>query len=284
MKKKLLVLGLGILLGLTTACSSSTESTEVKKDRLDEILERGYIEVVTEPYFAPYEFIDPNKPEDERVVGSDIEMAKYIGEKLGVQVKIIPLEFSAVQSSVSEGKYDLAISALAYTPLREEAMNLSKGYYFAEGEDNGYGILLREEDIENIKSVADLEDKVIVAQSGSLQELFVNEQIPKYKEFKKVSATTDGFLMVQENKADACAVSIPMAMLYIEANPDANLAIMKDFTFAVDESTQGTRIGMPPGEDRLTEEINKIIDGLVESGQFNEWHKKYTEYSKTLGL
>lgn len=285
MKKKSLVFGLAMIISLITACGGSgrNKAAEEGKNRLEQIVERGYIEVVTEPYFAPYEFIDPNKSENEKVVGSDVELAKYIAKELGVELRIIPLEFSAVQSSVTEGKYDLAISALAYTPAREQAMNLSKGYYFAEN-DEGYGILIRNADVHNITSIEALADKVVVAQSGSLQELFINEQVPKYKEFKKVSATTDGFLMVQEMKADAAACSVPMAQLYIEANPDANLAIMKDFRFTVDESTSGTRIGMPPGEDELTEEINRIIDEVLESGEFLKWHEEYTEYAKKLGL
>lgn len=271
------------MMGLTGCGSSNNANVAESKNRLEAIKERGYIEVVTEPYFAPYEFIDPNKPEDERVVGSDVELAKYIADKLGVELKIIPLEFSAVQSSVSEGKYDLAISALAYTPLREQAMNLSNGYYFAENDD-GYGFLIRSSDVKELVDVTSLSDKVVVAQSGSLQELFVNEQVSEYKEFKKVSATTDGFLMVQENKADAAACSVPMAELYIEANPDANLAIMKDFRFTVDESTSGTRIGMPPGEDELTAEINKIIEEVLKDGTFKKWHEEYTDYAKELGL
>ena len=66
--------------------------------------------VATEPYFAPNEFIDPTKTGDEMYVGSDIEFAKYIGEKLGVEVKIVPLEFTEVLTSVQQGKYDIAIS------------------------------------------------------------------------------------------------------------------------------------------------------------------------------
>lgn len=70
---------------------------------MEEILQRGYIEVATEPYFAPNEFIDSTKSGDEQYVGSDIELAKYIAEKLGVELKVVPLEFSAVLSSVTEG-------------------------------------------------------------------------------------------------------------------------------------------------------------------------------------
>ena len=271
------------ILGVLSGCTSNKETATEEKNRLEVIKERGYIEVATEPYFAPYEFIDPSKQGVEQYVGSDIELAKYIAEKLGVELRIVPLEFAAVLSSITEGKYDLAISALAYTPARAEAMNMSKGYNFTD-EGVGYGLLIRKADEANIKSPADIKDKIVVAQSGSLQELFVNEQVPEYKEFKRVSATTDGLLMVQESKADVCAVSIDMAQLYIDANPDAGLMIVKDFYFTVDESTQGTRIGIQKGEDELTDEINKIIDEVVSTGQFEKWHAEYTEYSKSLGL
>lgn len=292
LKKRNLLLVILLVMGLILiGCSKSAEKPQEEKtetsadpaNRLEEIKARGYIEVVSEPYFAPYEFIDPSKEGVEQYVGSDVKLAEYIAEKMGVELKYIPLEFSAVLSSITEGKYDLAISALAYTPARAEAMNMSKGYYFSENSP-GYGLLIRQEDADNIKGPEDIAERIIVAQSGSLQELFVNEQVPAYKEFKRVSATTDGFLMVQENKADVCAVSIPMGQLYIDANPDAKLMIVEDFEFEVDPDTQGTRIGIPKGEEELTEFVNEVIDEVLESGQFEEWHNEYTEYAKSLGL
>lgn len=282
MKNVKLTLIFLLLTGLLSGCASSATSKE-DTNRLQDIKERGYIEVVTEPHFAPFEFIDPSKDGDEKYIGADIELAKYIADKLEVELRIIPLEFGAVLSSISEGKYDLAISALGYTPARAEAMNMSKGYYFSV-DSPGYGLLIRQEDEEIITSAEDISDKVMVAQSGSLQEMFVNDQVPKYKEFKRVSATTDGFLMVQENKADVCAVSISMAQLYINANPNAGLKIVEDFNFIVDPETDGTRIGMPLGEDDLREEIDKIIDEVVNDGSFEKWHKEYTKYAENLGL
>jgi len=274
-----------IVSGLISGCTSnaSNPAKTESSSRLDAIKERGYLEVVMEPYFAPFEFIDPSKEGQEQYVGSDVELAKYIADKFGVELRIVPLEFGAVLSSITEGKYDLAISALAYTPARAEAMNMSKGYYYPK-DNPGYGLLIRKEDAAVIKGPEDVKDKIIVAQSGSLQELLVNEQVPEYKEFKRVSATTDGFLMVQEKKADVCSVSIAMAQLYIDANPDAGLMIVEDFEFEVDESVSGTRIGITLGEDELTEEINKIIDEVVSAGLYEKWYMEYTEYAKQLGL
>ena len=130
-KMKAIALALAAAAALT-ACggqgaSGGAGTSAAASNRLEEILQRGYMEVATEPYFAPQEFIDSSKEGDEQYVGCDIELAKYIADKLGVELRIVPLEFAAVLSSVTEGKYDMAISALAYTPERAEAMNLSDG-------------------------------------------------------------------------------------------------------------------------------------------------------------
>ena len=125
-------------------------------------------------------------------------------------------------------------------------------------------------------------DAVIVTQSGSMQEGFVNAQIPKMKEFKLVSSMTDGFLMVSEGKADACACAIENAQLYADAN--GGLAIANGFRFVIDESTQGTRIGIPLGEEELTEFVNQCIDELLAEGKTNAWYEEYSEYARSLGI
>lgn len=278
-----LMLAGSLMIAVLGGCTSAGAQTIAKKTRLETIKEKGVLEVVMEPYFAPNQFIDPTKTGNDQYVGSDVELSKYIAEKLGVKVKIVPLEFGAVLSSITEGKYDLAISGLAYTPARAEAMTMSKGYYFSK-DTPGYGLLARTADLETIKSADDLSDKTVVVQSGSLQELFANEQIPQMKELKRVSATTDGILMVQENKADAIVVAKSMGQLYIDANPTAGLSIVDGFEFKVDEQYDGMRIGITKGETDLETKINEIIDEVVKSGIYDKWYNEYTEYAKKLGL
>ncbi len=266
------------------ACSSgggdSSGDAAEPANRLEAIKARGYIEMATEPYFAPYEFIDSSKSGDEQYQGLDIELGKYIAEKLGVELRIVPLEFSAVLASITEGKYDFAASALAYSPGRAENMNMSKGYRFSD-EVASYGFLVRENMIDSIKTADDTADLVLVTQSGSVQEGFVNDQISKYKDFKLVSSMTDGFLMVAEGKADACACDINNGQLYADAN--GGLAIAP-FRFVVDESTQGTRVGIPKGEDELTAFIDQCIDELRAEGTIDKWYDEYSDYARTLGV
>ena len=57
-----------------------------------------------------------------------------------------------------------------------------------------------------------------------------------------------------------------------------------DFYFTVDLDTQGTRIGLPLGEDELTDRVNEIIDKVLEQDLYNQWYEEYKEYAKKLGL
>ena len=285
-------LALAASAALMCGCSSSAQAAGMKEtettaqeggSRLEEIKERGYLEVAMEPYLAPFEFIDPGKTGDEMYVGADVELAKYIADKLGVECRIIPLEFAAVLSSVTEGKYDMAISGLAYTPARAEAMEMSKGYFYGTDESL-YGILVSDELIEGIKTKEDLKDKTVVVQSGSIQEIFASELPEGCGELKFVSATTDGYLMVQEGKADCCITAIKPAELYLKANPDCGMSISPYIEFEVDKELQGTRICMQKGETRLLDEVNSILDEVIETGIFEEWYDEYSELAASLGV
>ena len=275
-----IVITLLLVMMTLSACGSKEPKAA---NRLEEIKQRGYITVVMEPYFAPNEFIDSSKTGDDQYVGSDVEFAKYIADKLGVELKIVPLEFGAVLSSIVEGKYDLAISALAYTPERAENMELSKGYYFSD-DDLGFSLVIREEDKDKIKTIEDLEDKIVMAQSGSIQESLINQNVPKYAEFKRLSSTPDCYMALSEGKSDCVCAAISHVQLYMEANPDCGLYVIPDLQFETPEEFDGTRCGAPKGEVELMEFVNGCIDELLESGQYAKWVEEYKEYAAKLGV
>ena len=261
---------------LFVSCGSKESG---KTNRLEEIRKKGYIEVCTEPYFAPNEFIDSSKTGQDQYVGYDMDLAQYIADAIGVELRIVPLEFSAVLAGIAEGKYDLAISALAYSPARAEAMAMSKGYWFG-GE--GYGFLIRAEDKGKIETIEDLKNVVVVTQSGSVQEAMYNLYVGSSKEFKLVSSMTDGYLAVAEGKADACICSIGSARLYAEANGGLYLP---DFRFDVSDELTGTRVAAClEGTDELMEVVNRCIDEVIASGDIQKWHDEAEAYAKTMGL
>ena len=169
------------------------------------------------------------------------------------------MDFTSVLGSITTGKYDLAISALAYTPARAETMNLSKGYYFGdEDPQTAYGILVRQGRCDSIKSFNDLSDKVVVAQNGSLQEQFVQEQIPSYKKYNRVSSTNDGFLMVQTAKPMSWSL-LSEWQDYIWNPTGQQLVIVPNLYLKLNPENTGNKNRYPKGEDALTDRINEII-------------------------
>ena len=278
MRIVMLVLAAAMLLSCT-ACGGSGSSSG-SKDRLAQIKEKGYIELCTEPYFAPFEYVDPTKSGDEQYQGMDIEIAKYIADKIGVELKITALDYTAVLSGVADGKYDFAISAIAYAPSRAEAMRLSDVYY---SDNTGYGFIVRSEDAEKYNSLESLQDAVVITQSGSVQEALYNQYVNgACKEFKLVANMTDGYLAVAEGKADVCICNVSSADLYAQANGGM---VTTDFRFEVDPNMNGTCVAMPTeGTESLAELVNQCIAELNEGGQTAEWYTQYQSAAAELGI
>lgn len=279
--KKVFALILAVVMILSlTACGSSGGGEE--KDRLAKIKDAGKITLVTEPYFAPMEFIDPNKTGDDQFQGVDIEIAKYIAEKLDVELEIVALDFTPLLVAMADGKYDMAISAIAYSPARAEVMNLSDVYMITGG---GYGFICRTEDVGKYNSIASLEGATVITQSGSVQEFLYNDQIKdavKIKEFKLVDNMTTAYLAVSEGKADVCVCSTESAQLYADAN--GGLAV-PEFRLTVDPNMNGTVVALAPDDtDSLKAFINECIAELKADDQITKWNDEYKAYAASLGI
>lgn len=135
------------------------------ESRLGKILASGKITMGTAPDFAPMEFKNVGAKGVE-YVGSDIELGKYIAEKLGVELEIKAMEFSAIQQGLASGTIDMGISGFAYTEERAETLGLSDRYNI-QSEDKGHTLLVLKEDAASYKTAEDFSGKKVVAQNAS---------------------------------------------------------------------------------------------------------------------
>ena len=250
---------------------------------LDRIKRTGVLRVATEPYFAPQEFIDPDKAGQEQYAGADMELARLIAARMNVELEIIPMEFTEVLPALSEDLCDLTVSAIAFTPNRASAYCLSKGYYFTDSAANT-AVIIRQEDLETITTEADLADRTIVAQSGSLQEAQAARSVQYYKEFHRVSSVQGIYELVRSGKADAGFVDMETAQHYIAANKDAGLALVDNLYFTLEEQELGDRICAKKGELQLMYFVNGVIDEVLENGQYMKWIEDAEKRASELGL
>ena len=250
---------------------------------LGDIRAAGVVRVATEPYYPPQEFIDPGLSGQDMYVGADMELARLIARRMGVELEIVPMDFSDVLPAVMEGVCDLAISGLSYTPARAAQVTMSKGYHYA-ADNAGTGLVIRAEDAEAIRGTEDLENRNIVAQASSLQETLMAEHVPLYHEFRRVSSVQEVFQGLQEGWADAAAMDIDNARVYIQSNPDCGLMLVPDVCFALEEQFDGDRVAAKKGELQLMYFVNGVIDEILTSGQYEAWFEEYGTYASELGL
>ena len=250
---------------------------------LDRIRRKGVLRVATEPYYPPQEFIDPDMTGQDQYAGADMELARLIAARMGVKLEIIPMEFTQVLPALTEDQCDLTISALSYTPARATSYSLSKGYYFTDSAAST-GFIIREEDKEKITSMDDLADKILIAQSSSLQETLAANHVHSYKEFRRISAVQTVYDAVRTGRADAGVVDITTAENYIKNNPDCGLCMAEGLTFSLDEEYRGDRVAAKKGETMLLYFVNGVIDEVLKDGTYMQWFEEARKRAEELGL
>lgn len=250
--------------------SIHAEETTNEGDLLAEILKRGELIVGTSPDFPPNEFIDTTKEGQDQYVGSDIELAKYIAEQLGVKLVIKAMDFDAVLASVPTKQIDLAITGITNTPEREGSMEMSDAYYDEAGESGWQGILIKEEKKDVYKTFDDLKGKKIAVQAGSLQDFYVKDQLQGV-EVQYIAQLNDAINLLNNGSVDAIATAYGTGKKFIEQND--GLYIGKELLFTLNEKYTGNRIGAPLGEKALINRVNEIIKDVRSKGLYEEWYQ-----------
>lgn len=262
-------LAAAMLMATMSGCGSS-------QNRLEKILESGKLVLATSPDFAPLEFEDLSSGEAQ-YVGSDIELAKYIAEKLGVELEISAMDFSAVQAAIPSGQADIAISGFAKTEERAQNMELSTPFNITE--DGGQTVLVAKGQGANYTAADDFSGLQIGAQNGSLQYNLVSSQLPEDVEIVPVGSLNDGVLMLETGKIDALASDLSNAELLLESHDGIETT---DFMF--EYSSEGNVAAVKKGETELIEAVNEIIEEVNELGLYDQWKEEATELAKSLGL
>lgn len=91
----------------------------------DESISRdnGTIIMATNAEFPPYESMENNQ-----IVGIDVDMMWAVCDVLGMDLKILNMEFDGIIAAVSSGKADVGVAGMSVTPDREKNVSFTQGY------------------------------------------------------------------------------------------------------------------------------------------------------------
>ena len=238
----------------SSAASSEAASTSAAAELTT--VEAGKLTMATNAAFPPYEMTtDAGEFE-----GIDIDTAKAIAEKLGLELQIDDMDFDAALLSVQQGKADIAMAGVTVTDERKAVMDFSDSY--ATGIQS---IIVPEGS--DIASVDDLAGKKIGTQRGTTGYLYCSDDFGE----DAVVAYDNGLTAVQalnNGQVDAVVIDNEPAKAYVESNPGLKIL---DTSYAEEDYA----IGMNKSNTALLEAVNAALEELKADGTLQAIVDKY---------
>ena len=267
--RRIIAIALSVLMvaGLFVGCGQESEGSF-------QPVAAGKLTVATSPDFAPMEFVDATKDGQDKYVGFDVTLAKYIAEGLGLELVITPMSFDACQTAVAMGTVDMALSGFSWTEARADNYNLSD--YYRAGDNEDEQILITLAGNEGLYDTAEkLAGLKVGAQTASLQESLCQDQLAD-SELVIVSDLTTALMQLRNGDFVALAVAKGNGQAMAANNADI---IESGFYFDVDEKYTGYVIMMRKGNDELTAKVNEL---LAESKDL--WEQWYIDAKSIAGI
>ena len=212
-------------------------------------------QMATNATFPPYEMTTDSGD----IAGIDIDTAKAIAEKLGLELQVDDMEFDAALLSVQQGKADMVMAGVTVTDERKAVMDFSDSY--ATGIQS---IIVPNGS--DIASPDDLAGKKIGTQRGTTGYIYCSDDFGD----DAVVAYDSGLTAVQalnNGQVDAVVIDNAPAKEYVAANPGLKVL---DTSYAEEDYA----IGLAKGS-ALEDAINAALEELKADGTLQSIVDKY---------
>ena len=280
MKKQILALSMAALIAAAlTACSSKPAETAAPETTQAQTAEAapetegetaeaseeatggaeaagGTLVMATNAEFPPYEYY-----EDGDIVGIDVEIAKAIAAKLGMELQIEDMAFDAIIPAVTSGKADFGAAGMTVTEERQRSVEFTDTY----ANSNQVAIVKEDSDITGSDALA---GKIIGVQLGTTGDALATEikdaTVERYnKGLEAVQSLTQG-------KIDAVVIDQATAEAFVKKTEGIKILEEK-------MSEEEYAIVIKKGNMERVEKMNEAIKELKEEGKIDEIVAKYMD-------
>lgn len=215
-------------------------------------VEEGKLIMSTNAAFPPYEMV----ADDGGFEGIDVEIAAAIAEKLGLELEIADMDFTAAVNAPAQGKADMCMAGLTVNDERKKSLDFTASYATSvqvvivpEGSD--------------IASIDDLEGKLIGTQEGTTGYNYCSAgpEDGGYGE-DAVIAYTNGATAIQallSGKVDCVVIDQATAQEFVKANPGLTI-LDTEFT------NEDYAIAVAKGNSALLEALDAALNELIADG------------------
>jgi len=255
----------------TTAAPETTtveESTEIGREETtvaaanEEDQLGGTFTVGFDQDFHPMGFVG----DDGEYTGFDLELAQEVATRLGLEFVPQPIAWDAKDMELNSGTIDCIWNGFTING-REDGYTWSTPYM-----DNSQVFVVAADS--DIKTQADLADKVVEVQADSSAEAALKDNQELADTFKALQTTPDyntAFMDLEMGAVDAIAMDVIVAGYQIEQRGDADKYVILDETLASEEYG----IGFKKGNEELRDKVQSALDDMAADGTMAEISVKW---------
>ncbi len=198
---------------------------------------------------------------EKELVGFDIDLAKELGQRLGVDVQFQEIVWEQKEIELASKNIDLIWNGLTITKDRSENLELSIPYLV-----NKQVLVSKDSTIDFTKNL-----KVSFEAGSAGEDLF--NRLSDFSNMTKValSAQVDALTEILSNTSDVAIIDSTMAGFYINANTS-----YKDLNI-IDYETESEYYGIAArkGEKALINKVNELLTDMYYSKKSEEIAAKY---------
>ena len=258
-------LSISMLAGCGSSSNESTTSESKEDTSLTDVQAAGHFTLGLDADFAPMGFTDDNG----EIVGFDIDLAKAVGEKMGVDVEVKPIDWDSKDMELSSGKIDVIWNGFSITDERRQEVLFSNPYLSTK-----QSIVVKKGS--DITKKADLAGKKIALQDGSTSEDALKADTATYESvgddnISRFKENSQVLMEVDSGRADAAVIDEVFVRYYLQKENLLDKYTVLEEGF--DEEDYGV-VGRK-GDYALMEAINKALDECKADGTTSEISQKW---------
>jgi polar amino acid transport system substrate-binding protein len=245
------------VLAVAATCLFASAAVQAQA-ALDDILKSKVLKVAVQTDSAPYGFVGT----DLKPIGLDIDMANYIGKKLGVAVELVTVVSASRIPALQTRKADLVIATLGKNPDREKVIDFTAAYSpFFQAVFGPRNV--------SVKSFADLSGKTVGATRGAMEDQELSKLAPSGTDIKRFEDNNATVAAFASGQVQFVALGASVAANMMTKNPQ----LSAEYKLLIKESPNF--IGVAKGEDKLKAKVNEILAEAKKSGELDALSKKW---------
>ena len=229
------------------------------------IKEKGQLIIGLDDTFAPMGF----KDDKGEIVGFDIDLAKEVAKRIGVEAVFKPSEWSGIVFELKSKNIDVVWNGMTITEDRNKEIGFSNPYM----NNNQIIVTLSGSTLNN---KADLNGKIIGLQLGSssFNAVSADEISKSFKEIKKYDTNVEALMDLEAGRIEAVVLDEIVARYYIaQKEKDTNKDLFK--VLDGDFGTEEYGVGIRQEDKDLKDEIDRIIDEMKKDGSYDAIYEKW---------